>query len=132
MATIAVGSKREERLLVTSEVAIDFMGLETARVLSTPHLVGFLEMTARNLAKELVGPANDSVGSHINVFHLAATPVGMQVRVVAEVTGVDGRRVNFKLEAYDEREKIAEGTHQRVVVEVARFAARVQAKAGGQ
>jgi predicted thioesterase len=132
MATIAVGSKREERLLVTSEVAIDFMGLETARVLSTPHLVGFLEMTARNLAKELVGPENDSVGSHINLFHLAATPVGMQVRVVAEVTGVDGRRVNFKLEAYDEREKVAEGTHQRVVVEVARFAARVQAKAGGQ
>jgi len=132
MATIPVGSKREERLLVTSEVAIDFMGLETARVLSTPHLVGFLEMTARNLAKELVGPENDSVGSHINVFHLAATPVGMQVRVVAEVVEVDGRRVNFKLEAYDEREKIAEGTHQRVVVEVARFAARVQAKAGGQ
>jgi predicted thioesterase len=132
MATIPVGSKREERLLVTSEVAIDFMGLETARVLSTPHLVGFLEMTARNLAKELVGPENDSVGSHINLFHLAATPVGMQVRVVAEVVEVDGRRVNFKLEAYDEREKIAEGTHQRVVVEVARFAARVQAKAGGQ
>lgn len=132
MATIPVGSRREERLLVTSEAAIDFMGLETARVLSTPHLVGFLEMTARNLAKELVGPENDSVGSHINVFHLAATPVGMQVRVLAEVVGVDGRRVNFKLEAYDEREKIAEGTHQRVVVEVARFAARVQAKAGGQ
>ena len=132
MATIPVGSKRQERLLVTSEVAIDFMGLETARVLSTPHLVGFLEMTARNLAKELVGPENDSVGSHINVFHLAATPVGMQVRVVAEVVGVDGRRVNFKLEAYDEREKIAEGTHQRVIVEVTRFAARVQAKAGGQ
>jgi len=132
MAPIPVGSRREERLLVTSEVAIDFMGLETARVLSTPHLVGFLEMAARNLAKELVGPENDSVGSHIDLFHLAATPVGMQVRMVAEVTGVDGRRVNFKLEAYDEREKIAEGTHQRVVVEVARFAARVQAKAGGQ
>jgi predicted thioesterase len=108
------------------------MGLETARVLSTPHLVGFLEMTARNLAKELVGPESDSVGSHINVFHLAATPVGMQVRVVAEVVGVDGRRVDFKLEAYDEREKIAEGTHQRVIVDVARFAARVQAKAAGQ
>jgi predicted thioesterase len=132
MATVAVGSKREERLLVTSEVAIDFMGLETARVLSTPHLVGYLEMTARNLLKELVGPENDSVGSHINVYHLAATPIGMRVRLLAEITAVDGRRVDFKLEAHDEREKIAEGTHQRVVVDVARFAARVQAKAGGQ
>jgi predicted thioesterase len=132
MATVAVGSKREERLLVTSEVAIDFMGLETARVLSTPHLVGYLEMTARNLLKELVGPENDSVGSHINVYHLAATPIGMRVRLLAEITAVDGRHVDFKLEAHDEREKIAEGTHQRVVVDVARFAARVQAKAGGQ
>jgi len=132
MGTIPVGSKREERLLVTSEVAIDFMGLETARVLSTPHLAGYLEMTARNLAKELVGPESDSVGSHINLFHLAATPIGMQVRLLAEVTATDGRRVDFKLEAYDEREKIAEGTHQRVIVDVARFASRVQAKAAGQ
>ena len=60
MAGIPVGTVREENLLVTGEVAISFMGDESARVLSTPHLIGFLEMTARNLIKELIEPGYDS------------------------------------------------------------------------
>ena len=132
MATIPVGTKREENLLVTSEVAVNFLGMEAARVLSTPHLIGYLEMTARNLLKELIGPGNDSVGTHLNFSHLAATPIGMQVRLQAEVISVSDRRISFKVEAWDEREKIGEGTHERVIIDVARFASRVQAKAAGQ
>ena len=132
MVRIVPGLQREERLLVTNEVAIDFLGLEGARVLSTPHLIGHLELVARNLLKEHLEAGNDSVGGELQFRHLAPTPVGMQVRLLAEVTAVDGRRVRFRVEAFDEREQIAEGTHERMIIDVARFAARVQAKAAGQ
>src|SRR5580692_12619920 len=123
-----IGTKREEKLRVTSEVAIDFLGMETARVLSTPHLIGHLEMTARNSVKPLLEPGHDTVGTQVNIAHLAATPMGMSVTFRSEVTSVEDRRINFKVEAFDEREKIAEGTHQRFIVNVTRFAARVQEK----
>ncbi len=129
MANIPVGSAREEQLLVTSEVAIDFMGVESARVLGTPWLIGYLEMTARNLALPMLESGFDTVGTHVDVHHLAATPVGMNVRLRAEVVSVEDRRINFKVEAFDEVEKVAEGTHQRFVVNTARFGARVQEKA---
>ncbi len=132
MAGVAIGLRREENLIVTNEVAIGFLGIEAARVLSTPHLIGYLEITARNLLKERLQEGDDSVGEHVDLRHLAATPVGMQVRLQAEVTAVEGRRVTFRLEAWDEREKIAQGTHQRVIIDVARFAARVEAKAAGE
>ena len=131
MAEIVAGLRREENLLVTNEVAIQFLGVEGAQVLSTPHLIMFLEMTVRNLLKQHVEAGQDSVGSEVQFRHLAATPVGMQVRSLAEVIAVDGRRVRCRIEAFDEREKIGEGIHERVVIDVARFAARVQAKAGG-
>lgn len=131
MADIPTGPWREEQIVVTPEVAISFMGHDAARVLSTPHLIGFLEMTARNLLAGFVEPGQDSVGTHVDVRHLAATPLGMRVTFRAEIASVNGRRVIFKVEAFDEREKIAEGTHERFVVNVERFGARVQAKAGG-
>ncbi len=128
MTQIPVGTKGEFRMLVTSEVAIDFLGNDAARVLGTPFLVGHLEMTCRNLIKPLLDPDFDSVGTIVEVRHLAATPMGMQVTFLAEVTAVNDRRVTFKVEAYDEVEKVAEGTHERFVVNVPRFAARLQAK----
>jgi predicted thioesterase len=124
-----IGTKREEKLLVTSEVAIDFLDMETARVLSTPHLIGHLEMTARNSVKPLLEPGHDTVGTLVNVAHLAATPLGMNVTFHSEVLSVEDRRINFRVEAFDEKEKIAEGTHQRAIVNVAKFATRVAAKA---
>src|SRR5216684_8442155 len=129
MANIPIGTKGEERLLVTSEVAIDFLGVENARVLSTPNLIQHLEMTARNSIKPLLEPGLDTVGTHVNVAHLAATPMGMNVTFRSEVLSVNDRRVNFKVEAFDEKEKIAEGTHERAIVNVAKFATRVAAKA---
>ncbi len=129
MADIPIGTKGEERLLVTSEVAIDFLGLENARVFSTPNVIQNLEITARNSIKPLVGEGFDSVGTHVNVAHLAATPIGMMVTFHSEVIAVKDRRVTFKVEAFSEIEKIAEGTHERGVVEISRFATRVAAKA---
>ena len=129
MANIPLGTKGEEKLLVTSDVAIDFLGVENARVLATPHLIGNLEMTARNSVKLLLDPGHDTVGTQVTVSHLAATPMGMNVTFRSEVIAVTDRRVTFKVEAFDEKDKIAEGTHERGIVNIAKFATRVAAKA---
>jgi fluoroacetyl-CoA thioesterase len=126
---IPVGAEREEQLLVTPDVAISFLGLETARVLATPQLISRLELTSRNLIKQFLGQDQDSVGTLVDIRHLAATPLGMRVRLRSEIAGVDRRRVTCKVEAWDEDEKIGEGLHERFIIEVARFASRVQAKA---
>ena len=131
MANIPIGTKGEERLLVTSEVAIDFLGVENARVLSTPQLIQHLEITARNSIKSLLEDGWDSVGTHVNVAHLAATPMGMNVTFHSEVISVAERRVTFKVEAFDEKDKIAEGTHERGIINTAKFATRLAAKAAG-
>jgi predicted thioesterase len=128
VADIPVGTRHEEKLAVTPDVAIDFMGVKDARVLSTPNMILGLERTSRDAVLPLLDPGYDTVGTHVNVYHLAATPVGMTVTFRTEVTSVEDRRVNFRVEAFDEKEKIAEGTHQRFIVNVARFAARVQEK----
>ena len=125
---IPIGTAHEENLLVTGEVAVDFMGVEEARVLGTPHMIGYMERTARNTVLPYLEAGYDTVGTVVDIAHLAATPVGMSVRFRAEVLSVEDRRVNFKVEAFDELEKIGEGTHQRFIVNVSRFADRVRAK----
>lgn len=125
---IPQGLAAEHRTTVTSEIAVDFMGLESARVLGTPFLIMLLEMTARNSILPLLEEGFDSVGSEVRVKHLAATPLGMGVTFRSEVTEVDGRKVRFRVEAFDEKEKIAEGTHDRFIINVVRFADRLQAK----
>jgi predicted thioesterase len=131
MANVSVGLSGEMRVLVNAENAIDFLGLEEARVLGTPYMIAYMEMTSRNLVKDRLEPGQDTVGTHVDVRHLAASPLGMPVRFRAEVIGVEDRRIRFRVEAFDEKEKIGEGTHERAVITVARFASRVQAKLSG-
>lgn len=131
MSAIQVGAKGEFRMLVTGEVAINFLGDEDARVLATPHLVGQLEMTCRNLVKPMLDEGCDTVGTYLELKHLAATPLGMAVRFEAEILRVEDRRVTFRVTAHDEKEKVAEGVHERFIINVARFAARVKQKAQG-
>ena len=128
MHQIVIGSVREERLRVTNENAINFLGMEGARVLSTPHMIGYMERTARNLALPMLAEGFDTVGTIVNVKHLAAAPMGMEMRFVAEVIGHTEKRITFKVEAFDEKEKIGEGTHERGIINVAKFAARMIAK----
>ena len=133
MAEIPVGTRGEYTMLVTSDVAIDFLGLDGPRVLSTPQMIGRMEMTCRNAVLPLLDPGYDTVGTHVNVAHLAAAPMGMAVTFTAEVTAVIDRRIQFRVEARDEKEKIGEGTHERAIINVAKFATRLAAKkeAGG-
>ena len=132
MANIPIGTTREEKLLVTSEVAINFLGLDTARVLATPYMIGFMERTCRNLVLPYLEPGHDTVGTHVDVYHRAAAPMGASLTFRAEVIAVEDRRVRFKVEARDEERQriIGDGTHERGIVNIARFAARLQEAPG--
>src|SRR5947209_10728291 len=103
MGLIPLGVKGEEKRLVTSENAINFLGMEGARVLSTPHMIGLMEWTCRNTLMPLLDAGYDTVGTHVNVAHLAAAPIGTVVTFTAEVIGATDKRVTFRVEARDEK-----------------------------
>jgi fluoroacetyl-CoA thioesterase len=129
VANLPIGTKGESSIIVSPETAVSFLGIEAARVLGTPFLIFHLEMTARNSVKPFLDDGFDTVGARVDVRHLAATPMGMRVTFRSELAGIDDRRLFFRVEAFDEREKISEGSHERAIIQVAKFGARVQAKA---
>lgn len=128
MANIPIGTRGVEKRLVTTENAISFLENEGARVLSTPHMIGLMEWTCRNTVKPLLDEGFDTVGTHVNVAHLGAAPIGMVVTFTAEVMAVEARRVTFKVTADDEKGRIGEGAHERAIINVARFAAKMAEK----
>lgn len=98
-------------------------------VFATGFLVGLLEWACIQLVNpHLDWPAEQTLGTHVDVSHEAATPPGLQVAVTARLLAVDGRRLSFAVEAHDGVDLISRGTHQRAVIDAARFAARVQSK----
>jgi len=101
-------------------------------VLATPVVVGWLEDAAIRALQPHLEPGQGSVGTMVSMKHLAATPAGMTVRATATVKAVDGRRILFAVEARDEKEKIAEGEHERVIVTMAKFLERVAQKGQAQ
>lgn len=125
---LTTGIKGEQKILVTSEVAISFLGMDGARVLSTPHMIGFMERTCRDTVLPLLEPGHDTVGTHVNVYHLAAAPIGAAARFTAEIIEVNGRRIQFRVEAWSGDEKLGEGTHERAIINVAKFATRLAEK----
>jgi fluoroacetyl-CoA thioesterase len=128
VANIPIGTKGESSLIVTPETAVSFLGVDSARVLGTPFLIFHLEMTSRNSVKPFLDEGFDTVGARVDVRHLAATPLGMRVTFRSELTGIEDRRLFFRVEAFDEKDKISDGKHERAIIQVAKFAARVQAK----
>jgi predicted thioesterase len=118
----------EQTYTVTDEFAVHFMGGDAEPVLATPMLVAWMEMTSRENVKPLLGPGEDTVGVRVHIRHLAATPVGMKVRIVSRLLKVEGRTYTLDVEAFDEVEKVGEAEHDRAVVNVAKFSARVVAK----
>jgi fluoroacetyl-CoA thioesterase len=128
MATIPIGTRGEQVRLVTTENAISFLGMEGARVLSTPHMIGLMEWTCREAVFPLLDPGYDTVGTHVNVAHLAAAPIGATVTFTAEVLSITDRRLLFRVEAFTEKEKLGEGTHERAIINIAKFATRLAEK----
>ena len=125
---ITVGARSERLVEVTPEIAINFLGDGSARVLSTPQMIGFMERTCRDMVLSMLPPGFDTVGTHVDVFHLAAAPVGESVLFTAEITQAGARRVDFRVEAWRGEEKVGEGAHERAIIDKAKFAARQAAK----
>ena len=122
------GTNGEEQIVVGEQHAIDFSQDGMPQILCTPWLIWFLEHAARNTVLPLLDPGESTVGVVVHVEHTAATPVGSQVVCRARVIYSDGPLISFQLEAYDEHEQIAIGTHKLRVIEARRLAKRVQKK----
>ena len=126
--TVHEGLSRQETFLVEEEHAAASVGSGASRVLATPWMIAFMERVAYRLLAGHLAAGESSVGVLVNVRHLAPTPVGTSVRVQAEASEIKGSRVTFIVQAWDQDEKIGEGSHQRVVIDEARFLRRVEAK----
>jgi len=124
-----VGASKERSIIVDSNQTTSFLW-EGENVLSTPSMIAEMEETCRLLLKEQVIPDQewDSVGTIVDIKHLAATPVGAEVFLRAKVLAVEGRRVMFEVEARDKLEKVGEGRHERFIINVPRFRAKFNEK----
>jgi fluoroacetyl-CoA thioesterase len=123
-----VGTVGEERFVVSQQHLIDFAHDGMPEILCTPWLIWFLEHAARNAMLPLLEPGESTVGVVINVEHMAATPLGAEVVCRARVIYTDGPVISFQIEAHDEHEQIARGTHKLRVIEAARLARKVEGK----
>lgn len=129
---IEPGRVKEIRHIVQeNETAAASGGADFPPVLSTPRMIGLMESTAHAAIVDELEAGQGSVGSAVNIRHMAATPVGMEVRIRAELLEVDGRRLRFKVEAWDAVEKIGEGEHERFIIDRDRFLQRVVQKRSG-
>jgi fluoroacetyl-CoA thioesterase len=119
---VKIGASKERMITVNSNQTTSFLW-RGENVLSTPSMIAEMEETCRLLLKEQVIPDSewDSVGTVVKIEHLAATPVGAEVFLKAEVVSMDGRRVIFNVDARDKLEKIGEGTHERFIINIPRF-----------
>jgi len=122
------GLKGQAELTVGEEHTAPRIGSGRVHVLATPVMINLMEAAALDAAEHLLPAGHQSLGTRLEVSHVAATPVGMRVRATAEVVEVSGNKIVMRVEAHDETDLIGEGTHTRVVVNVARFDARVQKK----
>src|SRR5919201_3574168 len=128
LAELKPGLRGEAGLVVSEEHTAPRVGSGAVHVLATPVMINLIEAAALAAVEHLLPPGHQSLGTVLNVRHIAATPVGMRVTAAATVQRVDGRTIRFRGEARDERELIGDGTHERVVVNVAKFDARVKRK----
>ena len=125
---ITVGMKGEVATLVEREDTAAEVGSGSLLVYATPCMVALMEGAACEAIAEALADDQSSVGIALNIEHLSATPVGLEVRAEAEVTAVEGRIVHFALSAYDETGKIGEGTHKRCIINSQKFLDKAYAK----
>ena len=128
LTRITPGLMGSHTIVVAPEHTAPFVGSGRIAVLATPVMINVIEAAALATIEHLLPAGHQSLGTHLDVSHTAATPVGLSVTATAEVLKIEGRTVTFRVEACDPFEVIGGGTHQRVVVSVARFDERVQRK----
>ena len=131
MSNLTPGLSAELKITVGEADTASKWGSGLVPVYSTPAMVGLMEAAAVKALDGQLEPGQTSVGGRIDVRHLAATPVGMSVHARAELTAFNGRKLSFRVEAWDEVEKIGEGLHERFVIDTDKFVARAMAKQKG-
>jgi predicted thioesterase len=125
---LSPGLSGSARLVVADEHTAPRVGSGRVHVLATPVMINLIEAAALDAIERHLPEGYQSLGTVLNVRHIAATPVGMAATALAEVVRVEGRTVFFSVTVTDEKELVGDGTHERVVVNVEKFAARVQRK----
>lgn len=130
MPDLKPGLTGESTLIVQAKYTASHLGSGSGGVdvLATPIMIGLMEDAARKIVDPRLEPGLMSVGVNLNITHLAPTPVGMQVTARAKLVEVTGRRLMFNVEAYDEKEKIGEGTHSRAVIKLDHFMSKATEK----
>jgi predicted thioesterase len=125
---IRPGMTGSETTVVTRDITVAHFHPDMPEVYGTPFMIYLMEVAASNAIAESLPPGWVSVGTEVNVKHLAATPVGATVTATAKVLSVDGRSITFLVEAHDGVERIGAGTHGRAAIDLARFNERVRTK----
>ena len=127
--SIEVGMKGRAETVVIPENTAQAVGSGLVPVFATPNMIALMEGAAVDAIQSCLAPDEGTVGTRLDVTHDAATPIGMKVWAEATVTAVEGRKITFSVAAFDEREQIGGGTHERFIIKPEKFLARVQAKA---
>ena len=117
-------------LTVTEEVTAKAVGSGSLTVFSTPHMVALMEEAACRCIQDDLEDGQSSVGTKLDIAHVAATPIGMRVRAEAKLTAADGRRLTFAVSAFDDSGLIGEGTHERFIIFTEKFLGKTYAKLG--
>ena len=125
------GMTHELRLKTGPEHSARKFYPELPDAFATPFLVGLMEGVSADLMAKHLQPGEQSVGIGIQLKHTAPTPLGMEVRVVTQLVEVDGKKLTFKLEAFDEKEKIGEAHHERFIINAEKFSKKLASKAAG-
>ena len=125
---IQVGMKAEDTILVEKEDTAAEVGSGSLLVYGTPCMIALMEGVAAGILTSLLPEGQTSVGTEMNIKHISATPVGMEVRAEAEITAVEGRMVTFAVKAFDEKGEIGNGTHKRAIIDTERFLTKTYAK----
>jgi fluoroacetyl-CoA thioesterase len=132
LSSLRIGLKGSAEITVDDKDTAPRVGSGRVHVLATPVMINLMEAAALNAVERLLPEGHQSLGTKLDVGHYAATPVGMRLRATAELTKVDGRTLEFRVEAFDDKERVGDGLHLRVVVNVDRFDERVQRKLRGE
>lgn len=130
--SIEVGIKGRAETVVVQENTAAAVGSGLVPVFATPYMIALMENAAVNALTPYMEENQGSVGTHLDVSHDAATPIGMKVWAEAEVTAVDGKALTFSVTAYDEAGVIGKGTHNRFIITVDRFLAKAEKKKEGR
>lgn len=123
--TLHIGMTGEATTTVVHENTAAAVGAGGVEVFGTPMMIALMENAAWRAVADGLNEGDVTVGTLVHVTHLGATPLGQQVRASAELVEIDGRRLVFQVDAYDERQKIGEGRHERFIVNLERFLKRL-------